>query len=315
MLTLYQHFLLLQWFQQRPRQSASLRQVRTPKSLYNQEMLNKDEIDGVAKAAAEIVKAVPVYDDALKPVAKEVGKALGTLGGVINIALSPLAAMVYGFEVIKEQLTTRLEARLTHTPPENIVAPPLQLVGPLIEKYKYVHDSEELSQMFVNLLANSMDKDTAQKAHPSFVNIISELSPDEARLLKTISTESILPKLDITLNHKTPENRDAGHTYISENFTHLGTKAKLQYPDLTSSYLSNLERLNIISCPVGMIAESYTEKTHYKSLREDSLVTNLQEKYKKEGKEVELHEGIIRITDYGKLFIDAVLAPVRGGLR
>jgi hypothetical protein len=274
-------------------------------------MLNKDEIEGVAKATAEIVKAVPIYDDALKPVAKEVGKALGTLGGVINIALAPLAAMVYGYDTIKEQLTQRLAARLEKTSPENIVSPRLQIVGPLIEKYKYVHDSEELSQMFINLLANAMDKETVQKAHPSFVNVISELSPDEAKLLKTISTEAVLPKVDITLNHKTPEKPDAGHTYVYENFTLLGDKAKLQYPDLTPSYLSNLERLNIISCPVGLMAESYTEKSNYAALKDAALVKELQESYKKEGKEIELHEGIIKITDFGKLFIDAVLAPVQ----
>ncbi len=275
-------------------------------------MLNKDEIEGVAKATAEIVKAVPIYDDAVKPVAKEVGKALGTLGGVINIALAPLAAMVYGYEVIKEQLTSRLAARLTNTPPENIVSPKLQIVGPLIEKYKYVHDSEELSQMFVNLLANAMDKNTVKKAHPSFVNVISELSPDEARLLNTISLEPVLPKLDVTLSHKTPEKPDAGHTYLYENFTLLGTKAKLQFPDLTPSYLSNLERLNIISCPVGVMAESYIEKSHYKALREDHFIMEMQKHVETKGMKTELHEGIIKITDFGKLFIDAVLTPVQG---
>lgn len=274
-------------------------------------MSNNNAIDSVAKATAEIIKAVPVYDDAVQPVAKEIGKALHTIGGVINFALAPLALLVYGYSMFEKRLTTQLALRFEHIPPENIISPKLQIVGPLIEKYKYVHDSEELSDMFINLLASSMNKDTAQKAHPSFVNVISELSPDEARLLKTISNESVLPKLDVTLSHKTKEKPDAGYTYIYENFTLLGSKAQLQFPSLTPSYLSNLERLNIISCPVDILAESYTEKAHYKPLKEDAYIVAMQNMVKDNGKEVTLHEGIIRVTDFGKLFIETVMTPIK----
>ncbi len=268
--------------------------------------MNKDQIDATAKAAAEIIKAVPVYEDAIQPVAKEVGKALKTVGGVINVALSPLAAMVYGFDVLKERLRTRLEEKLQNTPPENIVAPPLQLVGPLLEKYKYAHQSEELSEMFVTLLANSMDKDHVQKAHPSFVNVIAELSPDEAKLVKMIASADILPKLDIKLEHKGADGKTSGYTYPSINFTLLGSKAGLAYPDLTPSYLSNLERLNIISCPVGSMESSYSDKTHYEEIEAHPFLEEIRTEYKDQG-EIKIEQRYIRITDFGKLFMDAVL--------
>ncbi len=270
-------------------------------------MPNKDEIDAVAKAAAEIVKATPVYQDTVQPVAQEVGKALKTLGGVINVALAPLAAMVYGYDVIKEQLKKRLEARLSNTLPENIVTPKLQVVGPLLEKYKYVYDNEELSQMFINLLANAMNKDQVEKAHPSFVNVISELSPDEAKLIGVIATENILPKLDIRMRSTLPENKDKGYIYTNVNFTLLGEKAGLQYPNLTSSYLSNLERLNIVSCPIGD-GESYTHKEYYKPLEEHRFISNFRQEAKNNADEVETVQGIIQVTDFGKLFINAVLS-------
>lgn len=270
--------------------------------------MNKDEIEGVGKVAAEIIKAVPVYQDAAQPVAQEVGKALKTLGGVVNVALAPLEAMVYGYGVIKEQLKNRLEKRLAKTPPENIVTPRLQVVGPLLEKYKYIHESEDLSWMFVNLLANAMDKNKVQKAHPSFVNVISELSPDEARLVQTLFDEEVLPKIDVRLKTKPKEGESKGHVYAFINFTTLGDKAKLEYPDLTPSYLSNLERLNIISCPTGSFQESYTNKEYYKDLEEHPIILD----YKKslsEDKEIEIVQGSITITDFGKMFMDAVLTP------
>ena len=43
-------------------------------------------IEGTVRAVTELVKAVPVYDDALQPVAKETGKALQTVGRAVNAA-------------------------------------------------------------------------------------------------------------------------------------------------------------------------------------------------------------------------------------
>jgi hypothetical protein len=266
--------------------------------------MTKDKIEGVAEAVAGIVKAVPIYQDAVQPAAKEVGKALKTVGGVINVALAPVAAMVFGFNVIKEGLNKRLEKRLSTISPEDIIIPKLQVVGPLIEKYKYVYDSKELSQMFINLLANAMDKNRVQKAHPSFVNVISELSPDEAKLIETIAKEEILPKLDVRIKSKTAESK--GYHYVYINFTLLGEKAKLQYPDLTPSYLSNLERLNIITCPFGDFQEKYVHEELYKPLQEHKLINDFRKRYK-DTHDLETIQGIIRKTDFGEMFIEAVL--------
>ena len=211
--------------------------------------------------------------------------------------------MVYGYEVISRELKNRLESRLNKTAPENIIAPRLQIVGPLLDKYKYVHEDENLSEMYINLLASSMDKDTAQKAHPSFVNVISELSPDEARLLKVISREEILPKLDL----KIKVDSGKGYIHAYSNFTLLGEKASLQYPDLTPTYLSNLERLNIINCGSGAIAVSYSNKENYKLLEESVLLKDLLKKYDDQEGQLETSQGVINITDFGKLFISAVI--------
>lgn len=266
-------------------------------------VINKDEVDAVAKAAAEIVKAVPVYPDAVQPVAQEIGKSLKTLGGVINVALAPLAAMVYGYEKIGEHLKKKLESRLSAISPDNIIAPPLQVVGPLIERYKYIHDNDDLSEMFVNLLSNAMDKDKVRKAHPSFVNVISELSPDEAKLIKYFSKEDTLPKLDVQIKAKPPEE-EFGYINVYFNFTLLGEKAGLTYEDLTSYYLSNLERLRIISCTYN--SESYKNKDYYKPLQESPNLEKIKKMYEDEYI-VESKEGVIQITDFGKLFIEAVI--------
>src|SRR5437660_3060641 len=152
----------------------------------------------LAKAVAEITKNVPIYEDALQPVMKQVGKSLGTIGGLINVALAPVALMVYRYEVMQKKLESRLEEKLRDVEPATIIQPPLPVVGPLIERYRFVHDDPELADMFENLLANAMDIATVKRAHPAFVQIISELSSEEAKLVKTIAGEPVLPKLDVS---------------------------------------------------------------------------------------------------------------------
>jgi hypothetical protein len=44
--------------------------------------------------------------------------------------------------------------------------------------------------MYLNLLAKAIDKDQSSKAHPAFVKVIGQLSPDEALLIDGISKKN-----------------------------------------------------------------------------------------------------------------------------
>lgn len=51
--------------------------------------------EGTIKAVTGLVKEVSIYQDAIQPVAKETGKALGTVGRAVNAALLPIRALVW----------------------------------------------------------------------------------------------------------------------------------------------------------------------------------------------------------------------------
>jgi hypothetical protein len=193
------------------------------------------QVKQMADAASEILDKTDIYKDAIQPVAKELGKSLQTVGGLVNLALEPVRGMVFGYELIKARLNKRLEEKLRGTKKENIIQPPLNIVGPLVQQYRYVENEEELADLFVNLLANAMDKEHVKNAHPSFVSIIAALSPDEAKLIKHISTEKVLPKIDI----EAQITGQAGIIPVYLNFTLLGENAHLSYPDLTPSYIGD----------------------------------------------------------------------------
>ncbi len=77
----------------------------------------------------------------------------------------------------------KLQQKLSKISPEKIVPPPLFVSVPTLQACCYAADSEELHNMFSSLLATAMNTDTQDNAHPSFIEVIKQLSPLEASIL------------------------------------------------------------------------------------------------------------------------------------
>ena len=65
---------------------------------------------------------------------------------------------------------------------DSIVSPEAYIAVPALQAISYCKNSEELRNMYANLLATSMLNDKKEDVHPSFGEIIKQLSPDEARM-------------------------------------------------------------------------------------------------------------------------------------
>ncbi len=50
-------------------------------------------VKDVAEAVSAVAQAVPIYDDAVQPAAKELGKGLTTIMKTVNVALAPLEVL------------------------------------------------------------------------------------------------------------------------------------------------------------------------------------------------------------------------------
>ena len=74
-------------------------------------------------------------------------------------------------------------------------------VGPAIESLKYTIQDDELRDLFEKLLVSTLDN--RKQVFPSFVEIIRQLSPDEAKLLKELKEEiSDYPLVDVIFDLK-----------------------------------------------------------------------------------------------------------------
>ncbi len=133
---------------------------------------DKNKIDDTINSVTKLVNAVPIYEDALQPLAKEMGKAFSTIGKTVNVAIAPLKGIIWGYEKFESFIANNLTSKLKNTSHENIITPPSYIAVPAFEALRYAGNNDILRELYANLLASSMDKETSSSAHPSFVEIL-----------------------------------------------------------------------------------------------------------------------------------------------
>ena len=140
----------------------------------------------VAKQAGKIIK---------EPVANLTNPATNTVGqrfaDLLDLVFTPVEmAKIYKdhkIDAFRDSLNKKIDA----IPEDKRVLPPLNVVGPALEASKYYIENEVLREMFAELISSSMNSDKTGLAHPSFAEIIKQLSPLDAKLLSDVSESSI----------------------------------------------------------------------------------------------------------------------------
>lgn len=258
-------------------------------------------VKDTAEAVGAILDKVPIYPDLIQPAAQELGK---TLGGVLRVALSPFNLMVWGFNNIRNYLEPALTIKLSSVPIENIISPAPEIAGPAIEALRFTGSNEELRELYANIIATSMDISTAELAHPSFVEILKNLSSDECRILQRISEISKITDYlaAIELIRKNKETGDYDTLY--KNFSVLNEE-QLKHSNHFLSYLNNLSRLTIIEVSYLI---TLGDESPYEELENSDIWNSIKSKYEiPQNEEFAFNRGLITITPYGKQFLRAVV--------
>jgi hypothetical protein len=269
-------------------------------------------VKDTAEAVRGVVEAVPVYQDALQPAMREVGKGLETVTKAVLLALEPLKSLVWGYDTIKDYVTRRVAEKLRDVPPERIVPPKPNVAGPAIEALRFTGHEEELREMYANLLASSLDKETASKAHPAFVDIIKSLTPDEARIMRLFSDETSLPILDVVAVDEERSAATGADSFkpVLVHFSTIGEDAGCEHPELAASFLDNLERLGLIRLPgqYGLAGPGISVSGIYDRVERSADVESLRREYRgKRGWRLELRRHVVDLTSLGRQFCNACI--------
>lgn len=262
---------------------------------------NKEFKNIIADTAKE------VYKDGLKEPVKETGKTIALLPRVIKAALAPVEMWILNKEYSIKMTQKMLEAKLQQFDPNQIESPEPYVAVPAINALSYTFASDSLLDMYSNLLASSMIVNKKWKVHPSFVEIIKQLSPDEAKLLKSLALHegvNEFPLIDLVMEKEKDQYR-LEYYYVLRNFTNLGNRV-CDLPSNISAYIDNLVRLNLIE-----IKESATAiGCDYSVLENDKMIVDFMNKNQlKEGFKWGFEHSLFMITSFGKAFISICVLP------
>jgi len=145
-----------------------------------------------------------------------------------------------------------------------------------------------------------MDKDTAQGAHPAFVEIIKQLTPDEAKLVSLFVNDRMLPIINLRWEFKPNAEGKSGGKEVLVNFSHLGVVSGCEFPDMTPTYIDNLCRLGLAEVPTFW---EYTTKGAYDALENDprikALITTIENNPEIQP---QIERKGLRVTELGKQF-------------
>lgn len=246
--------------------------------------------------------SVPVYRDAIQPAAVEVGKAAGTIGKAVNVALAPLRLVIWGYDQIETFLVNRVSEELKDVPPERVVTPDLTIAGPAVEALKFAGHKKDLRDIYARLLAKSMDIDSSSAAHPAFVEVIKQMTSDEAKVLTFVWKVENIPVVDLRVS-RTASGEDGARVGSFEerlrNLSTVGSQSGCVHPDLTPSYLDNLERLKLINLR-DLVISKYE---YYEAIDQREELTALVSSIDSDpNRKAEFKRRIASITEFGKQF-------------
>lgn len=263
-------------------------------------MSDDNKVKETVNAVKGLVEAVPIYQDLAQPAVRQVGLALETVTKTVRIALLPLELLVWRYEHWHDFVSSKVAGKLKDLPPENIVTPALNVAGPAVEALRYTGHEESLSNMYANLLAASMTKQTVREAHPAFVEIIKQLTPDEAKLIPLLIMNRTLPLLTIRSSYIVPVDGRSGSRDVFSKYSLFGEDVGVEHLDMMPSYLSNICRLGLAEIPNGIF---YTSPGIYDALESSPFVLEWKRRIEQdEDFECKLARRMLKPTPLGELF-------------
>ncbi len=99
-----------------------------------------------------------------------------------------------------------------------------------------------LRERGAELLRRSADVDYPDEAHPAYARILSELAPDEGRILRLLTEQGAQPSIDV----RTVGLVVVGSELVAPGLTMIGAEAGCRHVDRVHAYLNNLFRLGLI---------------------------------------------------------------------
>lgn len=142
-------------------------------------------------------------------------------------------------QVNLEKLKTELLSEVTSIPLENLQEPKMNIIAPALEASKNYIDEESIRTAFAKLIASSFDNRKNDFIHHSFTDILKQMTPLDAKILKLIGSSGRVP-----IGRYFIKVKNSGSLLYLSDILILESADNLTS---TSISLANLNRLGLIS--------------------------------------------------------------------
>lgn len=237
----------------------------------------------------------PSFDNAIKNITDKPSLSIGTtfsdiwylvFGGISYLSDKKKIKYAHKLEVFKQQL----EDSINQIPADKKVEPSVQTTAQALENSKYCMDQDNLREMFLALITNSMNADFQKDAHPSFAEILKQMSPLDAEIIKVFKNSSLVG-LPIC---RYQENRNGGYQTLLENVFIDYFNPNLEACSISISSLTRL----------GLLKVSYNDfilnNEVYKGFEVHPWFLLLKKNLP--DKNITIQKGIVSLTPLGRSF-------------
>lgn len=242
-----------------------------------------------------------VYDDIAHPTARSLGNTISLVPRTVGVWLGKWEKWVINGEESIRLTAEAVREKAAQIPEDKLTEPEPYVAVPAIQQLSCCFDSEALREMYANLLISSMNIDTKNAVHPSFVEIIKQLSPDEAKLLQVLPTSTMVysPLVDVRFNLSPPK----GHVTLIRNFTNIA-EGVCEAPNNICAYMDNLARLGIISILEDI---HLMEAEKYLPIEKNANIQAYLNIVVENNESVKLHKKSFIVTPFGLNFMSVCL--------
>lgn len=200
----------------------------------------------LAADAAALYGAVKATNEATKlPVVAPVAAAVNAhIQAFAERRLGPALRRVLRLEEAAEVAATETAARLADVAAEDLVDPAPAVAAGVVVALQTRAEEPELRAMFAELLANACRRDRAGGVRLAFVEVLRQLEPEDARLLRVMT----LPD-DADHFIRSGDSRELppeGGRVKSFDFGLKGERGYYEYQRPTAVSIDNLTRLGLI---------------------------------------------------------------------
>lgn len=255
----------------------------------------------------------------LNPLAQDVGY---TISGIYYAIFGKLIKYGAAKKAETDALINRVSEKYSKIPEDHRTDANKGLIYKAFEDSRYSLSSEELRELFANLIANSADSNYSKEVAPYFSTVLKSLSVNDALFLKRFKSKQSIAMVKITFtDSKSPRNFT---DYKQDYILNKNNNSKKETIKTYSKEIDTLESLGIVKRKYGQINNS--EKQDIQKILQHINDKHLEKKLtgrftlelnSDKPQEVFLTQhpydtvrpipGSLILTDLGKSFINMVL--------